>query len=200
MALPPGSRDLPRIAFGVLLIAALLGGSLYVLLPFLPALLWATMIVVATWPLMLKIEAMVGGRRSLATLLCTLLLLLVVFAPLIAAVLTVVEHADAFTHIHVDRASIAAAAGLGRQRAVRGGAHRRPVGRGRPRRRRGTAGPRRALRRQGRHLAGRADRHRRRAGAAPGVHGDHLRDPVRDRRNGGEGCAAVLLPVARRAG
>ena len=82
MALPPGSRDLPRIAFGVLLIAALLGGSVFVLLPFLPALLWATMIVVATWPLMLKVEAMVGGRRGLATLLCTLLLLLIVFAPL----------------------------------------------------------------------------------------------------------------------
>jgi predicted PurR-regulated permease PerM len=101
MALPPGSRDLPRISFGVLLIAALLGGSLYVLLPFLPALLWATMIVVATWPLMLKIESMVGGRRGLATLVCTLLLLLIVFAPLVAAILTVVDHADAFTHITV---------------------------------------------------------------------------------------------------
>jgi predicted PurR-regulated permease PerM len=99
MALPPGSRDLPRIAFGVLLIAALLGGSALVLLPFLPALLWATMIVVATWPLMLKVEAMVGGRRSLATLVCTLLLLLIVFAPLIAAVVTVVDHADVFKQI-----------------------------------------------------------------------------------------------------
>ncbi len=101
MALPPGSRDLPRIAFGVLLIAALLGGSLYVLLPFLPALLWATMIVVATWPLMLRIEALVGGRRGVATVVCTLLLLLIVFAPLVAAVVTVVDHADALKEVHV---------------------------------------------------------------------------------------------------
>jgi predicted PurR-regulated permease PerM len=101
MALPPGYRDLPRIVLGVLLIAALLGGSLYVLAPFLPALLWATMIVVATWPLMLKVEAAVGGRRGLATTICTLLLLLVVFAPLAAAIVTVIDHADAFKRISV---------------------------------------------------------------------------------------------------
>ncbi|MDE2251202.1 MAG: AI-2E family transporter [Gammaproteobacteria bacterium] len=47
-------------------IAALLWGTLAVLRPFLPAILWAAIIVVATWPIMLRVERVLGGRRSLA--------------------------------------------------------------------------------------------------------------------------------------
>ena len=48
MPLPPGSRDLVRVVLGVLLIVLLIGGTLWILRPFLPAVIWATMIVVAT--------------------------------------------------------------------------------------------------------------------------------------------------------
>ena len=44
MTAPIGPRDLPRIVIGVLFIALLGFGSLFVLKPFLPALVWATMI------------------------------------------------------------------------------------------------------------------------------------------------------------
>jgi predicted PurR-regulated permease PerM len=47
-------------------VAALLWGTLAVLRPFLPAILWAAIIVVATWPIMLRVERLLGGRRSLA--------------------------------------------------------------------------------------------------------------------------------------
>jgi predicted PurR-regulated permease PerM len=47
-------------------VAALLWGTLAVLRPFLPAILWAAIIVVATWPIMLHVERRLGGRRSLA--------------------------------------------------------------------------------------------------------------------------------------
>src|SRR5262249_14196852 len=39
---------------------------LAVLRPFLPAILWAMIIVVATWPLMLRVQRLLGGRRALA--------------------------------------------------------------------------------------------------------------------------------------
>ena len=47
MNLPPGSRDLVRIVLGVLLILVLISGALSILSPFLPALIWATTIVVS---------------------------------------------------------------------------------------------------------------------------------------------------------
>ena len=47
-------------------VAALLWGVLAVLRPFLPAILWAAIIVVATWPIMLRVERLLGGRRRLA--------------------------------------------------------------------------------------------------------------------------------------
>ena len=61
MSLPPGSRDLVRIVLGVLLIVLLIGGTLWILRPFLPAVIWATMIVVATWPLLLRLQGALGG-------------------------------------------------------------------------------------------------------------------------------------------
>ena len=66
MNLPPGSRDLVRIVLGVLLILVLISGALSILSPFLPALIWATMVVVATWPFLLQLQRALGGRRSLA--------------------------------------------------------------------------------------------------------------------------------------
>ena len=61
-----GSRDLPRLVLAVLWIGALIALSLWILKPFLPAMLWATTIVVATWPLMLSMQARLWNRRWLA--------------------------------------------------------------------------------------------------------------------------------------
>src|ERR1700682_978135 len=50
----PASRDPARATLAVLFIAGLIVASFRVLQPFLLAAVWATMIVVATWPLMLR--------------------------------------------------------------------------------------------------------------------------------------------------
>ena len=59
----PAGREIARITLGVLFIGLLIGASLRILQPFLGALVWATMIVVATWPMMVATEARLGGRR-----------------------------------------------------------------------------------------------------------------------------------------
>ena len=74
MSLPSGSRDVVRIVLGVLLILLLISSALAILWPFLPALIWATMIVVATWPLLLQLQRALGGRRGLAAAAMTALL------------------------------------------------------------------------------------------------------------------------------
>jgi predicted PurR-regulated permease PerM len=46
-------RDITRNVLAVLFILALIGSSIWILRPFLGAIVWATTVVVATWPLMI---------------------------------------------------------------------------------------------------------------------------------------------------
>ena len=86
--------DLPRSVFAILFIGALIGATFWILRPFLAASIWATMIVVATWPAMLRIQSLLWKRRWLAVTVMTLLLLLVLFVPLLAAIGSAFNYAD----------------------------------------------------------------------------------------------------------
>ena len=68
--------DVARVTFGVLVIGLLLAACLWILRPFLGPTIWAVMVVVATWPLMLRVQRHLGGRRALAVTVMTLALLL----------------------------------------------------------------------------------------------------------------------------
>ena len=94
MTHPSPSRDLTRITLAVLVIGLLIVACLWILLPFLAATIWATMIVVATWPMMLGVQARLGGQRWAAVAVMTLVMLLVLVVPLVLAVATIVDHAD----------------------------------------------------------------------------------------------------------
>jgi predicted PurR-regulated permease PerM len=95
MSHPSGDRsDLARTTFSVLFIGALLGAALWILRPFIGPAIWATMVVVATWPLMLRIESRLRGRRTWAVVVMTLLLLLLFVVPLTLAIVTIVGNAD----------------------------------------------------------------------------------------------------------
>jgi predicted PurR-regulated permease PerM len=87
-------RDLARTTFAVLFIGLLLATSLWILRPFLGPMVWATMVVVATWPLMLRVQRLLWGRRLLAVSAMTLLLLLLFVEPLVFAIITIVGNAD----------------------------------------------------------------------------------------------------------
>lgn len=90
----PGPNDLTRVTFAVLTLALLIAASLWVLRPFLGPTIWATMVVVATWPAMLRVQGWLGGRRSLAVAVMTLLLLLLFVVPLVVAIVTIVQNTD----------------------------------------------------------------------------------------------------------
>lgn len=87
-------HDLAQRTLGVLVIAALIGTSLWILKPFLPALIWATTLVIATWPIMRRVQDRLWGRRSLATAIMTFILLLVFVVPFWLAIGTIVRHSD----------------------------------------------------------------------------------------------------------
>ena len=88
------SNNLARNTLTILFLGALTLATFWVLRPFLSSFIWAAMIVIASWPLFLQIQARVGGRRWLAVLIMTVLLLLVLIVPIVFAVLTIMERAD----------------------------------------------------------------------------------------------------------
>jgi predicted PurR-regulated permease PerM len=91
---PASTWDLTRILFAVVGIGGLIASSFWVLQPFLPAIVWATTIVVATWPTLLALQRRLWGKRSLAVIVMTLILLAVLAVPLTLGVIAVVERAD----------------------------------------------------------------------------------------------------------
>ncbi len=92
-------EDLGRATLMVLCITGLLLASFWVIQPFLPAILWATTLVLATWPLMLWVQRHTGNRRWLAVLVMTLVLLLLLLVPLWLAISTVVTNIDAVARL-----------------------------------------------------------------------------------------------------
>lgn len=76
-------HELARITLSVIFIGALIAGSLWILAPFIAALIWATTIVVATWPVMKRIERAFGGRRGPAVAVMTLGILAILIVPLV---------------------------------------------------------------------------------------------------------------------
>lgn len=88
------SRDLAGTMLQAAFIGALAAGCFWILRPFLLPMIWATAIVVATWPLMVRLQGYLGGRRVLAVTVMTLALLLVLLVPLAFTITAIAQNAD----------------------------------------------------------------------------------------------------------
>lgn len=88
------TRDLARITLVVLAIGGLIAASLWILKPFLPALIWATMIVVATWPVLLWLQRRLWRQRWLAVSVLMIALVLVFILPFWLAISAIVSNAE----------------------------------------------------------------------------------------------------------
>lgn len=84
--------DLTRDTLALVFLFALIAASTWILLPFLTAVVWATMIVVATWPVLLMFQRWLLNRRWLAVTVMTLLLLLIFLLPFAFAIGTFIEN------------------------------------------------------------------------------------------------------------
>jgi predicted PurR-regulated permease PerM len=88
------TTDITRIVLFVLVIGALLLGSAWTLLPFLSGMIWATTIVVATWPMLVGLERVVWGRRWLAVAIMMLVVLVVFIVPFALAIGALLQAAN----------------------------------------------------------------------------------------------------------
>jgi predicted PurR-regulated permease PerM len=88
----PQTRDLARGTLAVIFILGLTAVSIWILSPFIAALIWATTLVVATWPILLWLQKSFGGKRKWAVLVMTGALGLLVLLPIFFGVKSVVSH------------------------------------------------------------------------------------------------------------
>lgn len=84
--------DLPKLIFGVIFILTMIIACFWVVQPFIMGFAWAGMVVIATWPLLIKLQAVLWGRRSLAVIIMTLLLVLLFVIPIALLVSSLVEN------------------------------------------------------------------------------------------------------------
>ena len=88
------SHDVTRTTLQVLSIGVLISAVAWILRPFLTSIIWAAMIVVTTWPILLALQARMKNKRWLAVVTMTCGLLLVIIIPFLLAIIAIIEGRD----------------------------------------------------------------------------------------------------------
>jgi predicted PurR-regulated permease PerM len=91
---------------GLVVIALLIVACLQILSPFVGAILWAAILVVATWPLHAYLQNRLGDRPRLATALMTTGLALVLVGPIAVLTESLTEHVSSASHLVQDLTSV----------------------------------------------------------------------------------------------
>ena len=91
---------------GLVVIALLIAACLLIVSPFVGAILWAAILVVATWPLYARLQRRLGDKRKLAVTLMTAGLALVLIGPIAVLTGSLTEHVGSATHLVQDLASL----------------------------------------------------------------------------------------------
>jgi predicted PurR-regulated permease PerM len=89
--------EVARTTLSVLFIGALIAGSAWILWPFVPAFVWAVMIVVSTWPILRRVQQILWGRRGPAVAVMCVALLAILIAPLGIAIDAILSNAERFS-------------------------------------------------------------------------------------------------------
>lgn len=85
-------KDLTQITISVVFILLMAIGSFWVFTPFIPALIWASIIVISTYNFMLKLQKLLWNKKGLAVTAMLILILLFVLAPIALAVGTIASN------------------------------------------------------------------------------------------------------------
>jgi predicted PurR-regulated permease PerM len=88
------ASDLPRITMGILTLVAGIAACVWIMMPFVAAVIWATMIVIATWPIMAAIQRRLGGRRGPAVAVMMVALLTLLVVPTWLGISTIASNSD----------------------------------------------------------------------------------------------------------
>ncbi|SFU33268.1 AI-2E family transporter YdiK [Xenorhabdus koppenhoeferi] len=87
-------QDLPKLLFALFFILLLITTSFWVLSPFILGFIWAGMVVIATWPLLEKLQRRLWGKRWIAVFIMTFLLVLLFVLPIALLISSLVENSS----------------------------------------------------------------------------------------------------------
>ena len=93
----PVARKLEGMILGWMVVVLLLAGCLLVLRPFFSAVLWAVVLCFSTWPIYRRLLKMMGNRRTLAALVMSLGMMLIVLVPFVIIGATLADNVKALT-------------------------------------------------------------------------------------------------------
>jgi len=93
----PVRRDITHTILSVLFICLLIASTFWILRPFLVSIVWGTIIVVATWPALERLQRKLANKRALAVSLMAAALLLTVLVPMVFAVQIIAKNAQHIT-------------------------------------------------------------------------------------------------------
>ena len=91
-------RDIAQVLLSVLFLAIMIVACLWIVQPFILGFAWAGTVVIATWPILLRLQKLLWGRRSLAVLVMTLLLVLLFIIPIALLVNSIVDGSGPLIH------------------------------------------------------------------------------------------------------
>lgn len=89
---PNQPRDIPQVLLSVLFLSLIIISCLWVVQPFILSFAWAGTVVIATWPVLLRLQRLLFGKRALAVLVMTLLLFLLFVIPIALLVNSLVDN------------------------------------------------------------------------------------------------------------
>lgn len=87
-------KDLTQITISVILILLLIFGSIWVFMPFVAALIWASIIVISTYNFMLKLQKLLWNKKGLAVTAMVLIIILVVVIPIAVVFGTIITNSS----------------------------------------------------------------------------------------------------------
>lgn len=90
--------DVPQMLLSVLFLSVMIIACLWIVQPFILGFAWAGTIVIATWPLLLRLQQLLWGRRSLAVLAMIILLLLLLVIPVAILINSLVDNSAPLIH------------------------------------------------------------------------------------------------------
>ncbi|WP_159871114.1 MULTISPECIES: AI-2E family transporter YdiK [unclassified Raoultella] len=85
-------RDIPQVLLSVLFLSLIIVSCLWVVQPFILSFAWAGTVVIATWPVLLRLQRLLFGKRALAVLVMTVLLFLLFVIPIALLVNSLVDN------------------------------------------------------------------------------------------------------------
>ncbi|VFP78774.1 Putative transport protein YdiK [Candidatus Erwinia haradaeae] len=86
------NSDCYKTILSLLFVFLMIATCLWILKPFLVGFTWASIIVIATWPFMLKTQRVLYGSRSLAVITMVFVLVLIFIIPLVLLINSLVEN------------------------------------------------------------------------------------------------------------